>query len=234
MATSTIHATYQGIIQHPVTNAINWSSVRNASTGTFANTYTSSTTVPLAILTRRFAFGRSETRTINRTYLFFDLSSISGTITSGTLKVLGGGGTSTTDTIAIKSTAWGGSGGTSTLATSDFGNVDFVTPYVSELFSWSTTGYNDFTLNTTAISDANTNGYLNFAVIEGQHDYDNVDPALNISYDAGVEFLDQTYKIKLEVTYTTGYGNDVMGVSLTNIVNVIGVASANIDNIIGV
>ena len=234
MATSTINATYQGVITHTVTNALNWSIVRNASTGTFAATVTSNTTYQSAIFAQRVSFGRDQIRQIHRTYLFFDLSSISGTITSGTLKVLGGGGTSKTNTIAIESTAWGGSGGTSTLATSDFGNVDFATPYVSELFSWSTTGYNNFTLNATAISDANTNGYLNFAVIEGQHDYDNVDPTLNTPYQAGVEFLDPTNKIKLELTYTTGYGNDVIGVTSEKIDNVIGVASADIDKIIGV
>lgn len=236
MATSTINATYQGYIQHSVTSALNWSVVRNASTGTFVNTYTSNTTYSSAIYAERVSFGRDQIRQIHRTYLFFDLSSISGTITDLTLSVLGGGGSSSTSVTVIKSTAWGGSGGTSTLATGDFGNVDFATSYLSGVnpTTWNTSSYNVYGIGN-AVSDANTNGYINCALVESAHDYANVDPTLNTSYLAGVEFLDSTNPIKVTVTYTpAGYGNDVIGVASANIDNVIGVASANIDNIIGV
>ena len=235
MATTTINATYQGEVQHSVTSALNWSTVRNASTGTFADTYTSNITRAAAIRASRLSLGRTQTRTIVRTYLFFDLSSVSGTITDLTLRVLGGGGNEI-GVIVIKSTAWGGSGGTSTLATTDFGNADFTTSYLSGVnpTTWNTTGYNVYDIGN-AVSDANTNGYINCALVETTYDYGNTDPTLGSYVDAGVEFLDPSNPIKVDVTYTpAGYGNNVIGVGADSIDNVIGVATADIGNIIGV
>ena len=72
-------------------------------------------------------------------------------------------------------------------------------------------------------------------MVETSYDYGNTDPPLGTTVDAGVEFLDPSNKIKVEVTYTpAGYGNTVIGVAGANIDNVIGVASGDIDNIIGV
>ena len=236
MATTTINATYQGEVGYSLTAAPNWSTVRNASTGTFATTHTTNTTRPGAIRSSRVSFGRTQVRQIIRTYLFFDLSSVSGTITGLTLSVLGGGGDSSTSVNVIESTAWGGSGGTTTLAAGDFGNVDFATSYLSGInpTTWSTAAYNVYNIGN-AVSDANTNGYINCALVENTYDYGNTEPTLGTTVDAGVEFIDPSNPIKVEVTYTpAGYGNDVIGVASANIDNVIGVASADIDNIIGV
>lgn len=235
MATTTINATYQGEVDHTFPFALNWSGVRDASTGTTASTYTSNTTRAAAIRSARYSFGRTQFRQITRTYLFFDLSSVSGTITDLTLRVLGGGGNEIGVTV-IKSTAWGGSGGTSTLADTDFGNVDLTTSYLSGVnpLTWNTTGYNVYDIGN-AVSDANTNGYINCALVETTYDYGNTDPTLGSYVDAGVEFLDPSNPIKVDVTYTpAGYGNNVIGVGADSIDNVIGVATADIDNIIGV
>lgn len=236
MATTTINATYQGEVGYSTIAALNWSAVRNASTGNSSQTFTTNTTRASAIRASRISSGRTQTRQIIRTYLFFDLSSVSGTITGLTLRVLGGGGSSSTGVTVIKSTAWGGSGGTTTLATGDFGNVDFATSYLSgpNPTTWSTAAYNVYNIGN-AVSDANTNGYINCALVESTYDYGNTDPFLGTTVDAGVEFIDPSNPIKVEVTYTpAGYGNDVIGVASANIDSVIGVASADIGTVIGV
>jgi len=236
MATSTINATYQGYVGVFYSNTlVNWTAnVRNAATGTFAATYTSNVTANSAILSTLTSGRTGYNGSCNRVFLFFDLSSISGTISAATLKVFAGTSSTATQTIVVEGTAWGGGGGTSTLSTGDYDSLDHATAYSSKKLSWQGVAYNDFTMNATAISDMNTNGYLNCAVIEGDYDYDNQNPSVGTTVSAGVEYLDPTNKIKLDITYTTGYGNDVIGVSSTTIVNVIGVATADIDNIIGV
>lgn len=236
MATTTINATYQGEVSHSVTNAFGWFQVRDASTGTLATTHTSNITRAAAIRSSRISFGRSQIRQIIRTYLFFDLSSVSGTITGLTLRVLGGGGSSSTGVTVIKSTAWGAIGENSYLITTDFGNVDFATSYLSGInpTTWNTTAYNVYDIGN-AVSDANTNGFINCALVESAYDYANFDPSLGTTVDAGVEFLDPSNPIKVDVTYTpAGYGNNVIGVASANIGEVIGVATADISEVIGV
>jgi hypothetical protein len=233
MASSVVNATYQGRISGDQTGGT-WADLRNGTSG-FPTTYTSnaSTTGARAY---RTTFGRSIIYQIIRTYLFFDISSITAnnTITAATLQIYGTGTSSTADSIIVKGTAWGGNGSTSTLASGDYDSLDFSTAYSSKLLSWGTT-YNNFTMNATAISDMNSNGYLNVALVEGDYDYDNDSPLSLIDETIPVEFLDPTNKIKVSLTYTpAGYGNTVLGVAGANIDNVIGVASGDIDNIIGV
>jgi hypothetical protein len=241
MATSTINATYQGRVGISVTAAIfNWLiQVRNATTGTFANTYTSNATVTNAVEATYDESRVGYTGTCARVPLFFDVSSITATntITAATLKVWNGyffGGT-IMDTIIVEGSAWGGNGSTTTLSTANYNDLDFSTAYSSKLTSWAGSSYNDFTMNATAISDMNANGYLNCFLI-GEYDYDDTAPPLGeYPAPAAVEYLDATNKIKVELTYSpSGYGNDVMGVAAVRIDNVIGVAKANIGNIIGV
>jgi hypothetical protein len=236
MATTSVDATYQGRIDKSSDG--NWSTdVRNAASGDIPETFTTNT-ITTGIRAGRISFGRTSFKFILRTFLFFDNIDTAvggGTVTAATLKVLGNGGLSTTDTIVIKATAWGGSGGTSTLAASDYGNVTFATTYASELLSWNTSGYNDYSLNATAISDINTNGYFNCAVIEAQYDYDNVEPAIGVDDSAGVEFLNASNKIKLDITFTpAGYGNKVIGILPDNISKVVGITSSTIAKVIGI
>ena len=241
MATSTVNALRQGVVGNAVTAALlNWvTSVRNASTGTYAITYTSNNTSSSALYAYYFSGRTGYSGGAYRTPLFFDVSSITATntITAATLKVWNPSSSTATQSIVVEGTAWGGNGTTTTLSTSDFGNLDFSTAYSSKDLAWGGATYNDYTLNATAISDMNTNGYLNCFVIEGDYDYDGDSPSVGTILSAGIEFLDPTNKIKLDLTYNVtvaGYGNDVMGVASANILTVTGVASANIDNIIGV
>jgi hypothetical protein len=235
MATTTVNATYQGrVIKSDIGGT--WSTFRNAASGDINETFTTNTIS--TVYAQRTSAGRTIVLGIGRTFLFFDNVDTAvggGTITAATLSVLGNGVEFTTNTILIKATAWGGTGGTSTLALSDFGNVTFGTTYASELLSWNTSGYNTYTLNASAISDLNSNGYFNCAVIEAQYDYDNVEPVLGVQEVAGVEYLNATNKIKLDITFTpAGYGNKVIGILPSNISKVISISSANISKVIGI
>jgi hypothetical protein len=240
MATSTINATYQGRVGISVTDVLlNWvTQVRNASTGTFASTYTSNTTVSNAFQVTYDSGRFGRVGQCARVPLFFDVSSItaSNTITAATLKVWNPSTGATTDSIIVEGSAWGGNGSTTTLSTANYNDLDFSTAYSSKDLSWAGTSYNDFSLNATAISDMNTNGYLNCFLIEGDFDYDGQSPILDDGpYQGRVEYLDATNKIKVELTYSpSGYVNNVIGVASANIKKVIEVSTADIDNIIGV
>ena len=178
------------------------------------------------------------TGTCARVPLFFDVSSITATntITAATLKVWNPTFGSIMDTIIVEGSAWGGNGSTTTLSTANYNDLDFFTAYSGDLSPWAATSYNNFSLNATAISDMNTNGYLNCFLINASSDYEASAPPLGeYPLGAAVEYLDATNKIKVELTYSpSGYGNNVIGVASANIGDVIGVAKANIDNIIGV
>ena len=239
MATSTINATYQGRVGLLVTAAlVNWvTEVRNASTGNLATTYTTNTTVNGAFAVNLVKGRTTTARTCSRVPLFFDVSSItaSNTITAATLKVWNPSSGAGTDSIIVKGSAWGGNGSTTTLSTANYNDLDFFTAYSSELTNWAATSYNNFTMNATAISDMNSNGYLNCFIIS-EYDYEGVAPLIDDYYaPARVEYLDATNKIKVELTYSpSGYVNNVIGVASADIKFVLGVSTGDIDNIIGV
>lgn len=243
MPTSTISATDQGYIEKTATGGsktFNWvTEVRNASTGTSASVITSTTNSPLAVHAELSPLLGGETYqgTIVRTFLFFDVSSItsSNTITAATLKILGYS-TSSGDVVPVAATAWGGDG-SSTLATADYNNLTFTSTYSSPITSWNTSGYNNFTLNGTAISAMNANDYLNVALINDTYDQGSTSPALLTSYENGITFLgSKGLTLQLELTYssTSGYTHDVNGVGASSIASVNTVATASISNIIGV
>jgi len=240
MATTTINATYQGKVDYTdVTSKtpFDWNAdIRTQAIGTSAITYTSNALISGAIGAYNITTKGLYYAGCYRTFLFFDVSSITatGTITDCTLKVLGFTNTSGY-VIPVKAEAWGGNGSASTLSAADYSQLDWSIPFADTNSGvWDATGYNDFTLNTDAIDQMNNNGYLNCALINEGFDQQDATCALGDEEYNGVEFLDGTNKIKLDITYTTGYGNGVIGVSSTNIAYVIGVATANIDKVIGV
>ena len=241
MATSTIDATYQGRVGISVTAAtVNWlSQVRNATTGTSAATYTTNTTITSAFLVAYDTNRSNKTGQCFRVPLFFDVSSItaSNTITAATLKVWNPSAGAGIYSIIVKGSAWGGNGSTTTLSTANYNDLDFATAYSAKDLTWNGGGaYNDFAMNGTAISDMNTNGYLNCFLIEGDFDYDGQSLVLNDGpYGGTVEYLDATNKIKVELTYSpTGYGNNPIGVASANVGDILGVATGSVSKFLGV
>jgi hypothetical protein len=211
-----------------------WTAARDATSADSINNYTTSTSVADAVYVI-FSSGKGGgLYYVGRTFLFFDLSGVNGTITAMSLKVTGN--TNTTAVVgAARSTAFGGSGG-SNLVAADFDNwnPDSPTAYNAGT-SWST-GLNTMTMNSTAVSDANTNSYLNVVLVERYNDLEDGTPTTDVTKQSGVTFQNSSSPIYLDITYTpsaTGYSNNVMGVSSSSIANVIGVSTTSIANVNG-
>ena len=232
MATTNVTASLQGIISKIGFNTT-WSAMRNATSGDSTSTYTSATNVAGAI-TAEFESGRfGSFGGIARTYLFFDLDSISTTITGLSLQIPGVSN-NTSSVIPIEGTAWGGGGGTTSLTNAMFNDLNFNRAYASSTSNWSTSGNNVFTLNNNAISDANSDGYLNVVLLNASNDYPNISP-FALSVNSGVRFKNGSQPIRLVVTHAAaGYGNEVNGVAAANINRVRDVPIANVARVIGV
>ena len=211
------------------------SNIRNASTGSTATTFTSPNSNSQAIRAS-YSSGRSGySGSIYRSFLFFDVSSVPGTITAATLQIYGYS-QSTSGAFIVKSSAWGGNGSTTTMSTSNYNDLDFSGAYSqSSISNWSTStsSPNQFTINNAGITDMNSNGYLNVALINSTYDYNGSQPPLGTTVMSGMYQKNTTYPIRLVITYDTGYSEDVIDVVNTKIQNVVGVASGDIDNIIG-
>ena len=165
-----------------------------------------------------------------RSFLQFDASSITGTVTAATLNVESHGSSNSGDLIVIASDAFGGA--SSDLVNGDFDNVDFSTTYSSEITSWNTNGANNaITLNAAARSAISSNNSFICAIVDHDSDFQDTD-SLSGSGNTTVG-IDFSGTITLVVTLA-GYANDVNGVTSANISKVNGVATADIDKIIGV
>ena len=233
MPTTTVNATYQGYVVFSTSFYLDWvTDVRDASTGSSAVTYTTNTAAAAAIAAYESTARFGTTGVCARTFLFFDVSSVPGEITAATLSVLGAS-FGDLNTVIVKSTAWA-NGGTNALYTYDYSAIDYNTAYVDNVtYGWTTTGYNDYTLNADAINDMNVNGFFNVAVIDYDYDYLGSYPPFSTVQRNGVEFLDPSFPIKLTVTYVTTPNIKVIGVTnlLTNKVD--GILFSNISKVIG-
>jgi len=163
----------------------NFALIRGAGTGTSAN----STLTRNAYAVRAdVAAGRGggSTYTVTRTFMYFDTSGISGNVESATLKVYGyvnGGG----DIITVKATS-----DVSSLATTDFDaivgwsstsdgsgggdNESNVTKYSDEIATWSTSGYNDITLTSTALENMRDDDTVYICLMNYDHDLKDITP----------------------------------------------------------
>lgn len=234
MATTTIDVTYQGVVSYTYTDPFffDWiTDVRDVSTGDTATTYTTNTQNNDAV---RASFQSSRgfnAGVCSRTFLFFeDITTLIGygTVTAATLKVYNGGSATSTQTIVVESYAWGSNGSSSTLVDTDYSEVNRygTGTYSSVKTSWSGSNYNDFELDASCIADINGYGYLNCAVMEYDYDFIGDYPTVNTIFNAPIEFLDPTNKIKLEITYTpAGYPNKVIGVAGASIAEVDGIGT---------
>jgi|21_taG_2_1085346.scaffolds.fasta_scaffold16689_3 hypothetical protein len=230
-----------------------WAAARDVATGGTPDTNDGFTSPAAGVLyAAGGGKGGSASYTVIRAFFFFDFSSVSGTVDSGaTLSIRGftTSGMGTNSARIVKSTAFGGDGGTA-LAAADFdaitgfssGNTmsGNVTDYSSTVIgAWNASGFNDFTLNATAINDINTNGHLIVCLVEKGYDYDNDDPASGGFWAdriMGITWRDRGTPTAphIDYTVTSGYGNTVNGVAPANIGQVKGVAVANIEKVIGV
>ena len=173
-----------------------------------------------------FATGR--TKRFKRVFLHFDTSGITGTVTAAHIDINGGvvADADPNDTIMIKSTAFGGDGGTA-LATSDhFSSLDYSTAYSDELTTWST-GNNEYTLTAAALADIKNNDHFTLAIVDHDNDYAN-------SATTGVADITIDFDVTITLDYTesaSGYTHDVNGLAAASIGKVSSVATASIGKI---
>ena len=167
-----------------------------------------------------FSFLRSSDRVSTnykfyRTFIYFDTSQITSTVSEARINIEGETN-NTGDYIIVSSSAFGGDG-QSTLAGGDyFDSLNYSAPYSSEFTSWSTSGNNSLSLNSTALSDIENNDAFICAIIDHDYDYNNNSGTGNITNNHGIAF---GTTIILRVTTAAGP---------TNITAVNGVTAANI------
>ena len=236
--------TGDGYIASSTTSA--WADARDDTDGQSVTTNTSN----FVQFTSASRFGGrrgGNTYAINRSFMYFDTSGITGTVSAATIKIYGASANEGS-VIAVKSTAFGGDGGTA-LATTDLdaitgysagsslaGNATVYGPQILTS-SWSTSGYNDFTGTSDLRADMQNNDVVIICFMDYTNDYLNVAPTSDDTWNCGAYYTEYSGTSRdpyIEYTEVTGYGNTVTGVASGNIGNVNGVATANISKVIGV
>ena len=228
MATTTVYASTntngRGIIH--VSNS-DWDDAVTATSGTVSTSTSNSFAVRAGALTGR---GGTEYR-VWRSFAYFDLSSITTTITAATIKVYGAGSVNNGGTMKMYLSSAFGNNGTALTGT-DFDNVTS-TLYSAASFNeltWDKSGLNSFALNAVAITAVNSNSYLNVC-FRNQLEVDEETPE-DDNY-LGINFQSSgTNRIQVEVTHADpGYGNNVNTVAAASIAKVNTTATANISKI---
>ena len=185
---------------------------------------------------------------VGRSFFCFNTSGITSAVSAATIKIYGFL-FNTGSIIAVKSTAFGGDGGTA-LAAGDFNAISgysagsslagSATVYGPQIITsnWSTSAYNDFTGTSDLLADMQNNDEVIICVMDYTNDYLNVALTSDGSYSCGVTYAEYSGTSRdpaIEYTLaSTGYGDTVNGVAPANIAKVNGVATANIGKVIGV
>ncbi len=169
----------------------------------------------------------SLTHNMRRTFLYFDTSGLTGTISNTSLNIRGVTNNSA-DVIVLKSTAFGGDGSSNLNTSEFFSSIDYSTAYSSEYNSWTATGDNDVDLNSTANADIQNNNAFICAIVEHTNDFGNTAASSATTSQSGINFA---VTITLTYTETTASGpanltslNSIAKASITN-VNTITVAN---------
>lgn len=226
MATQNSTTTSGYILGRADASLYSWSQARSG-TGTSNVAYVNPTTIRAGayeIISGTF------NHNFMRIFQAFDLSSVVGNITSLDLVLT----TNTavgivTDFIITKASKPSIS---TNLVAADFASLDFNTLYTSN-FSLTASTTNTVALNSTAISDANSNSELILSIINYDYDYLDTMPVPSSATYMNIQNASGT-RPYLSYTAVTGYGNTVTGIIPANIGKVNNVATANIGNIIGI
>jgi hypothetical protein len=181
-------------------NNADWATARDATTG--GGSANNNSSASEAIKAQRAASrGGGYTYTVSRAFMFFSTAGITSNVASATLKIYGYSQNSA-NSIAIKATSDIG-----TITTADINSItgwstgsadgsgagdneSNVTKYSDELTSWSTSGYNDFTLTSAALANMRDDNYLYVCIMETVHDLRDITPTSNLRN--GLYFTDNT------------------------------------------
>ena len=222
-----------------------WAGTRDANTGGSVNTSEASTNNFTAVNMFSGRGGRSTYR-LESSYMYFDTSGITGTVASAKFEIVGSSGDDGS-VIAVKSTAFGGDGGTA-LSTGDFdampgwtdgasqaGNVtNYSAAFESTSGTWSTNSQNDLTGTSDLLADMQNNDVVIVCFLDYTNDYLNVTPTSAGTTNLGARFHEASsegQRPRIDYTLATGYSHDVSGLAAADISEVNTVATANIGKI---
>ena len=218
-------------------NATKWGYIRSIASANFATvrssngfTVANSPTNTVSSVEYIASSGRgSLTHTLRRSYFTFDVSSITGTVSSLSLNFR----TSTAGAVGfrvVRSSAFGGSN--SNLATSEFTNIDTSTPY-SDSITGAVANPFSMTLNSVAESKVQNDSYFICAVIQNDNDYTATAATSAYNRSLTVNWALTPY---LEYTETAASSNitSLNGIARSNITSFNTITLANIDQINGI
>ena len=188
--------------------------------------------------------GGSTQSSFYRLYLYFDVSSYTTTITNPVLSLYGFGSVSLTNLCVVKGQQNGSGleafgGGSRNIAVEDFSRYSSASGdfYYNAPPSWTTSGWNDLSLNASAsVAISESNSFI-VCLLESRYDIEKRTPGLGssltaASYGSG----SATFYPRLHFTSSTaGWdGGMILGVSASSISSIIGVDRTNISSINGV
>ena len=223
------------------TGQSSWVNARDATSGTRQiNNSRTSTAIQASYFLGR---GGGNDYRVFRSFFCFDTSGVTGTVSEAKIG-LKGYSTNSGSAIAVKSTAFGGDGGTA-LANGDFDAIvgwsagsslaGSATVYGSQITSWNNSAFNEFTGSSDLLADIKNNNVVIVCVMNYTQDY--LNSAATSSNQAGVHFAEWSSTSSdpyIDYTLSTGYGNAVNGIAAANISKINGIATANIDKVNGI
>lgn len=237
MALATVTWNAKGVITSglpsgPLYPLPDWPSTRNANDGlVYQTTMSHNPQIGTVVLAGR---GANSYR-IGRVFGWVDVTAYAPNITAIDLKIPWGTSNGINDFIICQS--FGFSNATSTtLLGPDMDIVsswDIGNPFCAQqTYAASTT--QTVTLNAQAIAAANSLTNLNFIIIQYDYDYQNLDPGIGSLPANNYGTFNYSVAAQTDITYTSGYANNVNGVASANIGNVNGVDTADISTINGI
>ena len=206
-----------------------WGDAREADESASESLNTDSSNIEAIELFRSSGRG-SATFRIKRAYFAFNMSSYQG-ITLAGLKFCytpTTSGVAMTSNRLIKTDAFGNSSNFSDYAPEDwYESLNFGTTYSSTFTFPDSTTAQEVTLNSNATSQISSNGFIQICMV-GSADYSDLQPIVDVDNGAFMNVGNNTTGNVFLKFDEPGYGNNVNGVTASNIVKVNDVAAGDI------
>ena len=222
-----------------------WAGTRDANGGASVNV-TDVTSNSFTAVSKFASRGGGSSFRVERSFMYFDTSGITGTVASANFKIIGSSGPSDGSVIAVKSNAFGGDGGTA-LSTADFDAIPGwtdgasqagnVTNYsVAVTSGWNGGNVNTFAATSDLLADMKNNNVVIVCFLDYTNDYLNVEPTSAGTFNITGRYTETSttsMRPRIDYTLATGYSHDIMGLASANIGKVNTVATANVGKISG-
>ena len=227
-----------GRVLKTATGGPSWADARDADTGTNAAHSNASSNTAVGINGSTSAGG---TYRVARAFFAFDTSAIVSKVQSATISIYGmNGAGSDCDIIGVKATK----PDTSTdIATADFDAIEGwtdgesasgnVTDYTSEVATWSSSGYNEITLNAAALVDLEDADIFAICFLEYDKDYLNSDPGTSHGNTFVGMFFEESSGTSKDpkIDYTLATVSKINGAAMGDITKINAIAKSSIADI---